>query len=56
MRHAEDVRGRALRLHDLELRDVTLRVAGEASDCAVLEAVRRERMAEASREFAAGEG
>lgn len=56
LRHAEDVRARALRLHDLELRDVTVRVAQEASDAAVLEAVRRERLAETAREFGAWGG
>jgi len=45
MRVAEDVRRRALSLHDLEL----VRCAGEASDAAV----RRERLAETAREFGA---
>lgn len=56
MRLAEDVRARALLLHDVDLRDVTVRVVEQASDAAVLEPVRRERLAEAARELGAGEG
>jgi len=53
MRLAEDLRAQALRLADVELRDVTVAAAQEASDAAVLEAVRRERLAETAREHGA---
>jgi len=51
VRLSEDVRGRALRLADSKLREVTVAYAQEACDAAQLKSLRREQLVESAGEF-----